>query len=90
MKLLRATLDSASYVDRNGSTGLHCTGRPDQKGASLGLSGDAFAAATAGMAAVIASRGPMGPILAIQFALNAILPYTHTSRERNRRKKIYV
>ena len=57
----------------NGYTGLRCTGRPDQKGASLGLSGDGFAEAAAGMAAIIASRGPMGPILAIQFALRVIL-----------------
>ena len=58
-----------SRMDSNGSTGLHCTGRPDQKGASLGLSGDSFAETAAVMAAVIASSGPTGPVLAIQFAL---------------------
>ena len=78
-QLLRATLGSASYapmsgrLGSNGYTGLRCTGRPDQKGASLGLSGDGFAEAAAGMAAIIASRGPMGPTLAIQPALRVIL-----------------
>ena len=78
-QLLRSTLDSASYVlmpshlDSNGYTGLHCTARPDQQGASLGLSGDGFAEAAAGMAAIIARRGPMGPALAIQLALRVIL-----------------
>ena len=78
-QLLRSTLDSASYVlmpshlDSNGYTGLHCTARPDQQGASLGLSGDSFAETGAGMAAVIASSGPMGPTLAFQFALGVIL-----------------
>ena len=79
MKLLQATLDSASYalmpsrVDSNGSTGLHCTGRPDQKGARLGLSGDVLAETVTGMAIVLASSGPMSPILAIQLALRVIL-----------------
>ena len=62
-----------SRLDSNGYTGLHYTGRPDQKGGSLGLSGDVFAETAAGMAAVIASSGPMGPILVTQFALGVIL-----------------
>ena len=66
-----------SRLDSSGYTGLHYTGRPDQKGASLGLSGDGFAEAAAGMAAVIASGGPMGPILAIQLALRVILMYIY-------------
>ena len=77
--LLRATLGSASYAPKssrlssNGYTRLRGTGRPDQKGASLGLSGQGFAEAAAGMAALIASKGPMGPILATQFALRVKL-----------------
>ena len=54
-------------------TGLRYTGRPDQKGARLGLSGDVLAETIAGMAVVIASSGPISPILATQFALGVIL-----------------
>ena len=42
-------------------------------GASLGLSGDGSAEAAPGMAAILASRGPVGPILAFQLALRVIL-----------------
>ena len=47
--------------------------RPDKMGASLGLSGDGSAEAAPGMAEILASRGPLGPILAFQFALRVIL-----------------
>ena len=78
-QLLRATLGNESYapisrrLNNNGYKGLHYTGQPDKKGASLGLSGDGLAEAAPGMAAIIASRGPLGPSLAFQFALRVIL-----------------
>ena len=60
-------------LNNNGYKGLHYTGRPDKKGASFGLSGDGLAEAAPGMAAIIASRGPLGPILAFQLALRVVL-----------------
>ena len=78
-ELLRAALGSASYapissrLNNNGYKGLRYTGRPDKMGASLGLSGDGSAEAAPGMAAILASRGPLGPILAFRLALRVIL-----------------
>ena len=78
-QLLRATLGSASYapissrLNNNGYKGLRYTGRPDKMGASLGLSGDGSAEAAPGMAAILASRGPLGPTLAFQIAVGVIL-----------------
>ena len=63
-QLLRATLGNESYapisrrLNNNGYKGLHYTGQPDKKGASLGLSGDGLAEAAPGMAAIIAT-GPV-------------------------------
>ena len=82
-QLLRATLGSASYapissrLNNNGYKGLRYTGRPDKMGASLGLSGVGSAEAAPGMAAIIASRGPLGPSLAFQLALRVILMYVY-------------
>jgi hypothetical protein len=78
-QLLRATLGSANYapissrLNNNGYKGLRYTGRPDKTGASLGLSGDGSAEAAPGMPVIIASRGPLGPILAFQLALRVVL-----------------
>ena len=66
-------LSMSDRLSSNVYTGLRCIGRPDQKGASLGVSGQGFAEAAADMAAIIASRGPMGPTLAFQLALRVKL-----------------